>query len=157
MNPFSRDSRSAISAAVISRFTPSTMGDSTTSAPYDRARACFCSGASPGITIVERTPTMVAAAARPCPKLPDENATTPRAAASLDSVSTRLSAPRILNVPVSCSGSAFTRTRPPTKLLSASDSSNGVLWILPNMRRDAASTSAADREADDGEAMCVCD
>ena len=92
--------------------------------------------------MVELMSNKFAAAATACPWFPEEYATTPRALAIESSWTNRLNAPRNLNEPVICSGSAFTRSRPPICLLSDCDSISGVFMLFPTKRLSAAHTSA---------------
>ena len=92
-----------------------------TSAPHQRQLSILIEGASFGITITAGAPTMRAPAATAWPWLPDEKATKPlfRFSSGVDRI--LFNAPRILNEPVFCSGSAFTSTLAPASSSSIAE------------------------------------
>jgi hypothetical protein len=74
--------------------------------------------------------------------LPAETVTTPRARSSADSVSSLLSAPRCLKLPVNCRFSNFSQISQPVSSESVADGRNGVGGSASRSRPAAASTSA---------------
>src|SRR5471032_2376757 len=114
----------------------------TISAPYSRVLASLIVGASDGMTITAGTPSACAAAATPCAWLPDDHATTPLRQPAASSWARALKAPRNLNEPVRCSGSALTSRRPPSRALTAGDSRSGVTTACPASRPAAARIAA---------------
>ena len=108
-----------------------------TSAPHQRQLSILIEGASFGITITAGAPTMRAPAATAWPWLPDEKATKPlfRFSSGVDRI--LFNAPRILNEPVFCSGSAFTSTLAPASSSSIAEARSGVRTMRP-ARRSAA-------------------
>src|SRR4051794_35188717 len=89
------------------------------------------------------TPRARAAKASACAWLPALPQTTPRLHAS-PAAETLFSAPRILNEPVRCSDSAFSRTfAPPARSLSVADGRTGVWRATSPTAARARSTSCA--------------
>src|SRR5439155_1496480 len=93
--------------------------------------------------IVAGTPASRAAQATDWPWLPAVAATTPAARSESVSEAILLTAPRILNDPVRCRFSAFSRTLRPVARENVSDGKTGVTFATPSMRSRAARMSAS--------------
>src|SRR5947207_7201781 len=92
-------------------------------------------------------PVIRAASATPWAWLPEEKATTPRARSPGESVTSLLSAPRILNAPARWSPSHLKNTRYPLASSNDCDATTGVRWMRPASRRAAALTVSSVSEA----------
>src|SRR5215212_4871419 len=88
------------------------------------------------------------AIAKPCAWLPADEHTTPAAISSADSCRSRLLAPRSLYERTAWRSSRFRYTVAPTASESRSLSCNGVRVTTSEIRRAAASMSAADTGGD---------
>src|SRR5262249_20367848 len=91
------------------------------------------------------TPSSRAAYATAWPWLPALAAITPAARSASDRDARMLTAPRILNEPVRCRFSAFSRTRRPVRTVSASEPKTAVRRARSPMRSRAARMSASVR------------
>src|SRR5579859_4465793 len=98
------------------------------------------SGTPTGNTTVAGTLSSFAARATPCPWLPAEAVSTPRARPAGGMASSLASAPRILNAPVRCWFSSFKYTSRPARLPISAECSTGVRWIYGATRERATCT-----------------